>query len=140
MVRPPAAIGAALAAVCATAAAQVDFLENLRVFTLLDTFPRGLYHGQRLAEETKQKVKDVRDAALFKFELFFVATALLSPVFLWRAGQRLFVVIGVLFLLAATVGLFGLWRYRLVVAWAFFLMTLGVLAIAVEFDRLPPVP
>lgn len=118
---------AVLAAVCVTAAAQMDFLENLRLYTLLDTPPDEL---------EVQAVHDVRDAARLKFGLIFVAAASLSPVFLWRTDWWLFG-IGVLFVLSAAVGLLGLWQYRAAVDWAFLLTILGVLAIAVAFNRVP---
>jgi hypothetical protein len=106
---------AVLAAICATTAAQMDFLENLRLYALLDT------PSDAPDTEIQRRIDDVRDAARFKFRLIFVATAALSPVFLWHAGWWLF----------------GLWRHRAAVDWAFFLMLFGVLAIAAAFNFIP---
>ncbi len=124
------ALLAATVAICITAAAQMDFLENLRLYTLLDT------PSNTPEIEVQRRIDDVREAARFKFGLIFVATAALSPVFLRHTGWWLFG-IGGLYLLAAAVGLFGLWQHRAAVEWAFLLMLLGVLWIAAVFNFIP---
>jgi hypothetical protein len=121
---------AVVAAVCATAAAQVDFLENLRLFALLDTAPEAS------DAEISRIAKEVRDAALLKFGLSFVAVALLSQVFLWRDDWWLHA-IGILYLIAAAIGLFGVWWYPAAVQWGFFLLAIGIIPIAVVFTLIP---
>ncbi len=46
-------------------------------------------------------------------------------------------VIGVLYILTATLGLLGLWWYRPAVDWAYLLMLLGFFPIAAAFTLIP---
>ncbi len=121
---------AVVAAVCATAAAQVDFLENLRLFALLDLSPEAS------DTEISWVAKGVRDAALLKFGLSFVAAALLAQVFLWHDDWWL-LGIGILYLIAAAIGLFGVWRYPVAVQWGFLLLALGIIPIAAALTLIP---
>jgi hypothetical protein len=121
---------AVVAAVCATAAAQVDFLENLRLFALLDTTTEASDN------EISWIAKEGRVAALLKFGLSFVAAALLAQIFLWRDDWWIFA-IGILYLIAAAIELFGVWWYPAAVQWGFFLLALGTIPIAVIFTLIP---
>ena len=89
------------AAICATAAAAFDYLEN---------------HRMKLALDDHQLAASVRQASLCKWGLLFVAVGLLSSMFLWRRDWV--VTIGALYLLAALIGLAGLWQNRLI-EWSF---------------------
>jgi len=89
------------AGVCATAAALFDYLENSRM---------------KLALDDPQLAAGVRPPSLWKWGSLFVTVGLLSAMFLWRRDWAM--AIGALYLLAALVGLAGLWQDRLI-EWSF---------------------
>jgi hypothetical protein len=95
------------AAICATAAAAFDYLEN---------------HRTKLALDDHQLAASVRQASLCKWGLIFVAVGLLASMFLWR--QDWVMAVGALYLLAALTGLAGLWQDRLI-EWSFMPLLAG---------------
>jgi hypothetical protein len=113
-----------LAAVCITAAAQLDFLENLNLFTLLDSPPN--------APNLEHLVAAVRKPSRFKWALIFLAVGLTALVFLPQSNWRLWTV-GMTHLLTAIVGLIGIGRYRPAVEWGYGLMSLSIILDAVTF-------
>jgi hypothetical protein len=103
------------AGICATAAAACDYLENHRIKDML-TSP----------EINDATALGIRHASLLKWGLIFVAVALLATMFLWRRDWVM--IVGALYLLAALIGIIGLFRNSLI-QWAFAPMSLGMAGI-----------
>jgi hypothetical protein len=116
---------AVIAGLCAIGAAAFDYMENAHIRELLKTGP---------AETTQQMIDAARHVSLGKWALSFIATGLLSSLFLWRRDAV--VVLGFLYALTAVVGLSGL-IYRPAIGWAFGLMGLGSIFLILVFLVLP---
>jgi hypothetical protein len=114
-----------LAGACAIGAAALDYLENARIRSLLET---------GLAQTTQQTIDSARYVSLGKWALSFLATGLLSSLFLWR--RDVIILLGGFYALTATIGLTGL-IYRPAIAWAFGLMAIGTLLVIVVFGVFP---
>jgi hypothetical protein len=121
---------AVFAALCVTAAAVSDTVENARTAALLDA-----------AAVTGPLLGGVAAASFQKWLLISLATLALSPVFLWGGDRYALVTGGGLFLLYVLIGALTLWgifggRPRLVMT-AFGLNFVGVLVVAVVFGAWP---
>lgn len=115
---------AVIGAVCITAAAQMDFLENLRWYALLE------------APGVEQRIVDVREAARYKWWLSLLAIALVAIGLMWSSsGWPL--IIGVLYLIPAVIGVAGLLLYGPLVQWAFLGLIPGIIVTAVVFTWFP---
>jgi hypothetical protein len=114
-----------LAGACAIGAAALDYMENARIRALLET---------GLAQTTQEMIDGTRSVSLGKWALSFIATGLLSSLFLWRRDA--IVLLGGFYALTAIVGLTGL-IYRPTIAWAFGLVLIGALLVIVVFGVLP---
>jgi hypothetical protein len=90
-----------VAAVCGVGAAGFDVMENLGILRVLNA-----------PAITQQMVNDIRDAALVKWTLCFVAMALLATAF-YGLGRRI-TWIGYAFTATAIVGFIGLWHKPLI--------------------------
>lgn len=95
------------AALCVTAAAAFDYLENHRI---------------RQALGDHQLAAGIRQASLCKWGLLFTVAGLLSSLLLSRRDWG--ITIGALYLLGALIGLAGLWQHRLI-DWSLTLMLLA---------------
>ena len=114
-----------IAGVCAIGAAALDYMENAHIRALLKTGP---------AETTQQMIDSARYVSLGKWALSFIVAGLLSTLFLWR---RDFVVIpGILYALAALIGLIGL-VYRPALGLGFLLTWVAALCVIVVFLIFP---
>lgn len=107
-----------LAGVCAIGAAALDYMENAHIRALLKTGP---------AETTQQMVDTARYVSLGKWALSFAVAGLLSTLFLWRRDAV--VIFGVLYALAALVGLSGIF-YRPALGLGFVLLGVTGLLVA----------
>lgn len=114
-----------LAGVCAIGAAALDYMENANIRALLKTGP---------AETTQQMINFARNVSLGKWALSFVVAALLSTLFLWR--KDFVIILGILYALAALVGLIGL-AYRPLLGLGFLMMGAAALCVTVVFLFLP---
>ena len=91
---------AVFAALCATAGAASDFVENSRTRALLDA-----------AAVTEPLVKSAASASFCKWLLVSLATLALSPVFIWPGDRRALLVGGVMlvaYVLGGALMLFGI--------------------------------
>jgi len=118
-----AVVAGVIAAVCATGAAIFDVVENLSTAALLDA-----------AEIQPALVRNVVSAGFGKWFLLFLATLILSLVFLRKDWLAL---LGVLYILIAVIGIYGLRRDPRFVERAFTLYFVGVLVIAIVFSLWP---
>jgi hypothetical protein len=116
---------AVIAGLCAIGAAAMDYMENANIRALLETGP---------AETTQQMIDAARHVSLGKWALSFIATGLLSSLFLWRRDAV--AMLGFLYALTALVGLSGL-IYRPAIGWAFSLMGIGTVLLVLVFLVLP---
>lgn len=106
---PYASVFALAIGVCIVAAGLFDVLENLRQWAILKNLDQA-------------GVDSIRQAALIKWFLLFLTTAILSIPFLWR-GNWVFVV-GLLYLSTAIVGCIGVFSdsHRPLIEWGFSLL------------------
>ena len=121
---------AVFAALCATAGAVSDVIENSRTRTLLDA-----------ASVTEPLLKAAASASFWKWLLVSLAILALSPVFLWAGDTRARVFGGILFLAYASAGLLILCgivvgRPRLVQL-GFGVDAVGTVLIALAFSAWP---
>ena len=112
-----------LAVVCATSAAIFDVVENLSIAALLDA-----------VQIQPELVRNVVSAGFGKWLLVSLATGILSLVF-WRTDWL--ALLGVLYVMIAVIGIYGLLRNPRLVELAFFLNFLGLLSIAIVFSGWP---
>lgn len=110
-----------IAGACGIGAALLDYMENARIRALLET---------SLAQTTQQMIDSTRYVSLSKWALSFIATGLLSSLFLWRRDWIL--LLGALYALTAIVGLLGL-IFRPAIGWSFGLMGAGTLFLIAVF-------
>jgi hypothetical protein len=111
-----------VAAVCATAAAIFDVVENLSIAALLDS------------DIQEHLVRNVNSAAFGKWLLIAIATLVLSLVFLRRNWLAL---LGALYFLTGVLGIYGVVQMRGLVQLSFLLSLIGVLFVALIFTRWP---
>ena len=113
-----------IAAVCATSAAIFDVVENLSIAALLDA-----------AEIRNEMVRNVASAGFGKWLLVFLATLIISLLFIRRDWV---VLLGVLYLLIGVLGIYGLLRNQpRLVELAFGLYFVGVIGVAIVFTFFP---
>jgi hypothetical protein len=111
---------ACVAAVCALSAGGFDVAEN-----------RGMLHALQLTREeaTVEVLRGIREAALLKWALSFVAMGLLALTFFGRDwGVSL---VGYCFAAAAAVGFVGLWHYP-TIELSVFPLLLGLILLAAQ--------
>jgi hypothetical protein len=111
----PAASAFALAiGICIVAAGLFDVLENLRQCAILENLDQS-------------GVDRIRQAALAKWFLLFLTTAILSIPFLWRGNWV--VMLGLLYLATAIVGCIGVFfeSHRTLIEWGFSLLSVALL-------------
>jgi hypothetical protein len=92
--------------------AGFDLLENARIFSVLKA-------------SSPQLVDGIRHAALGKWGLMFALVLMISYPFLRSGGWLL--AVGLVYLIAAVVGLLGVFWHRPLVEWGFMLVALSML-------------
>ena len=113
-----------IAAVCATSAAIFDVIENLSIAAVLDA-----------VEIQPEMVRNVASAGFGKWLLISLSTIVLSLVFLRRDWLAL---LGVLYLLAGVIGIYGLLRsHPRFVEFSFLLNLVALPIVAVVFSFWP---
>jgi len=113
------------AAVCATAAALFDFMENRAMRSALVAATGDL---------TQEMVNNIRQASLCKWGLLSVSIGLLSSLFIARKDWL--TVVGALYLVTALVGLLGLYHHP-ALEWMVIPVALGFIGVALTFTLSP---
>lgn len=116
---------AVVTAMCGLSAAVFDVRENLAILRILDV---------RLSQTTQPMIDAIRQPSLIKWTLAFLALSILSVFCLWQNQWRMRLV-GAVNAAAALLGFIGLWT-NMLIAWAAFLMLLGLIGMVLVFFRL----
>ena len=116
---------AVVTAICGLAAAAFDVGENFAILRILDL---------RLSQTTQAMIDAIRQPSLIKWTLAFLTLSILSAYFL-RQNQWRMRAVGAVNAAAAVLGFIGLF-VNMLLAWAAFLMLLGLIGMVLVFFRL----
>ena len=116
---------AVLAAICGTAAAVFDLLENSAILRILDV---------PLHSTTQAMIDAIRHSGLAKWTLAFVASALFAALF-WRSRRWAMRAIAALNFAAAALGFYGIYDNSILV-WAGLPLFAGLIAMTAVFLRI----
>ncbi len=118
---------AIVAGLAGIAAAALDVAENLAILRIVDV---------KIGATTQSMVDAIRDVAAPKWALGFLAAAL-DAIYFLRDPRRAARGIGVLFVLGAAVGLYGLFFANAILAIGALLLILGLAGMVVVFLLIP---